>query len=272
MAMIEINQLNRCYNIIENKHLTLQQTLYNDLNFKVEKGEFVAVVGDSGCGKSTLLHIIGMLDAIDSRRYRRVFSHDELKPEVEGKGQIIIDGQDIAELTGNAQSDFINQHIGFIFQFHHLIQELNVLQNVALPMRIQGKPKKVANKRAEQLLEDVGLLTADLSDKERRAVLSKQPAILSGGERQRVAIARALINQPKVLLADEPTGSLQPNLKAGIIDLFINLNKEKKITILMVTHDRKSLCRNPSGELKVHKVFEFKKDLSLGENHKLCQE
>jgi ABC-type lipoprotein export system ATPase subunit len=271
MAMIEIRQLNRTYNIIGNKQLT-SQPIYENLNLTVEKGEFVAVVGASGCGKSTLLHIIGMLDAIDSRRYRRVSSYDELKPEVEGNGKIVIDGQDITELTGNARSDFINQHIGFIFQFHHLIPELNVLQNVALPMRIQGKPKKVAIERAEQLLEDVGLVTADLSDDKRHAIFSKRPTILSGGERQRVAIARALINQPKVLLADEPTGSLQPELKEGIIDLFVNLNKEKKITILMVTHDRKSLCRNLGGELKVHKVFEFNKDLSLGENHKLCQE
>jgi len=253
MAMIEVRQLNRIYNIIENKELTSQQTLYKNMNFKVEKGEFVAVVGDSGCGKSTLLHIIGMLDSIGSRRYRKVSGSDELKAEIEGDGQIIIDDQDITKLKGKARSDFINQHIGFIFQFHHLIPELNVRQNVALPMRIRGKSKKEANERAEQLLAEVKLP---------KKKFSSLPPILSGGERQRVAIARALSNQPKVLMADEPTGSLQPELKEGIIDLFVNLNKEKKITILMVTHDRERLY-HPSGDLKVHKVFEFKNDFNF---------
>ncbi|MEK8015885.1 MAG: ABC transporter ATP-binding protein [Candidatus Parabeggiatoa sp.] len=272
MAMVEVHQLNRTYNIIENKQLT-SQPLYHNLSLKVEEGEFVAIVGDSGCGKSTLLHIMGMLDSIGSRRYKKVSgsesSANELKPEIEGNGQILIDGQDITQLTGNAQADFINQNIGFIFQLHHLIPELNAQQNVALPMRIQGKSKAQANDRAEQLLEDVGLLTAEMSNQNRRAVLSKRPAVLSGGERQRVAIARALINQPKVLLADEPTGSLQPSLKDGIIDLFVNLNRHKNITILMVTHDRKSLC-DKTKKLKVHKVFEFKRDLTIDDNPHLC--
>jgi len=237
--IICVKKLNRKYNLIEGKQLISKQQIFNNLDFTVNKGEFVSVVGPSGCGKSTLLNIIGTLDSIDDKNYVKVMNavndkgdvKETSMPEIEGSGSIWVNEQDISLLKGNKKSEFINHNIGFIFQFHHLIPELTALQNVALPMQIQGMSKKKSILAAMKLLDDL-----ELSNHANR-----KPEILSGGEKQRVAIARALINNPCILLADEPTGSLHPQFKKGIIDLFIRLNKEKGITIVMVTHDINSL-------------------------------
>lgn len=241
--MVVVKNLSRTYNILEGKRLKMRQQLYDNFNMTVEEGQFVAIVGDNGCGKSTLLNIIGMLDSLQDRRYVKIIDKLTKKekkiPQVESSGHIFINEQDITALYGNARADYLNKHIGFIFQFHHLIPELTALQNVALPMRIGGKSKKVAQARAMVLLDDVGL----------HDDASKYPAVLSGGEKQRVAIARALTNQPRILLADEPTGSLHPEFKAEILELFLRLNREKNLTILMVTHDVGSLYEE--SQLKV---------------------
>ena len=249
--MITVNNLNRTYNIVEGQTFK-KQVLYKNLNLSVKAGEFVAVVGPSGCGKSTLLNIIGMLDSVKDRDYVTVINETSAKkesiPTVEGNGQIILDSQDVTELKGNTKSEFINRNIGFIFQFHHLILELTALQNVALPMRIRGKSKKEANKNAQQLLEEMEL----------GEYQSKKPAVLSGGEKQRVAIARALINHPKILLADEPTGSLHPKMKQDILERFLKLNHDKNITILMVTHDVDSLY-DDNQQLKIDRLISLSK-------------
>ena len=249
--MITVKNLNRTYNLVEGQTFK-RQMLYKNLNLNVETGEFVAVVGPSGCGKSTLLNIIGMLDSVTERDYVTVINETSGKkesiPTIEGSGQIILDEQEITALKGNQKAEFINKQIGFIFQFHHLIPELTALQNVALPMRIQGKSKKEAQQNAQQLLEEMEL----------GEYRFKKPAVLSGGEKQRVAIARALINHPKILLADEPTGSLHPKMKQDILGRFIHLNRSKGITILMVTHDVESLY-NDDRQLKIDRLISLSK-------------
>lgn len=248
--IIEIKKLSRRYNITDGRDLKEPQVLYQNMNLTIKAGEFIAITGASGCGKTTLLNIIGGLDSlrekgelkvIDSKTSREMVIH-----QVEGDGQILIDNQDMNLLKGNKKAEFINKNIGFIFQFHHLIPELTALQNVALPMKIQGKSNKEANKRSYELLEEMGLANG----------ANKTPAVLSGGEKQRVAIARALINNPKILLADEPTGSLHPELKHGIIDIFCRLNKEKQLTILLVTHDKESLY-DQNHHLKINRFIKL---------------
>lgn len=251
MAIIEVQNLTRIYNTIDNSELKRQE-LYSDLNIRIEEGEFVAVVGASGCGKSTLLHIIGMLDTLKNKNYMKSkggADQDHPVSAIESRGKVLIDGQDITTLKGDKRSEFINRNIGFIFQFHHLIPELSALKNVALPMRVSGKMVRESNKRAGELLREVRLAETDFS---------KRPAVLSGGEKQRVAIARSLINNPRILLADEPTGSLQPALKKDIIDFFIDLNKRKQITILLVTHDL-GIIYDKDGNLKIDRVIDLTK-------------
>jgi len=246
--IIQIENLNRTYNVIEGKKLISKQQIFHDLNFYVNEGEFVAVVGPSGCGKSTLLNIIGTLDSIGNKKMVKILNNNGNKessiPEIEGSGTVIVNSYNINTLKGSKKSEFINQNIGFIFQFHHLIPELTAIQNVALPMRIQGKSKRESINKAYELLEEMNL----------QAHANRKPEILSGGEKQRVAIARALINSPTILLADEPTGSLHPDFKKGIIDLFIKLNKEKNISIVMVTHDVNSLYNN-NNKLIIDRLF-----------------
>jgi ABC-type lipoprotein export system ATPase subunit len=250
MNIIEIKQLTRIYNITDGKTLKVKQVLFKSLQLSVTPGEFVGVVGPSGSGKTTLLNIIGGLDSINPKDKIKIIDQktnkDVFIPEFEGNGQVIIDGQDISEMKGNRKAEFINKNIGFIFQFHHLIPELTAIQNVALPMKIQGKSSKNAHKRALELLEEFQL--GDGKD--------KKPCVLSGGEKQRVAIARALINNPKILLADEPTGSLHPELKEQIIELFCKLNQEKKVTILLATHDIASLY-DKKNNLKIDRFFKL---------------
>ena len=181
----------------------------------VKKGEFVAIVGASGSGKSTLLHILGALD----------------KPD---KGAVQFDGQELDRMSGGQLNRYRNKTVGFVFQFYHLLDELSVLENVLLPAMVPAgiigwiAVRKIAKRRAKELLESVGL-------SERAA---HKPYQLSGGERQRTAIARALVNEPKLLLADEPTGNLDSVTGNGILELLERLNKAGQ-TIVMVTHDER---------------------------------
>jgi putative ABC transport system ATP-binding protein len=178
------------------------------VNLKVESGDFLAVLGPSGSGKSTLLNLIGALD----------------KPT---EGHMLIEGVDVSTLNDNQLTD-LRRRIGFVFQFFNLIPRFTAKENVELSMAIAGLSKTERRKRAEDLLETVGL-------KDR---MNHKPAELSGGEQQRVAIARALANNPKFLLMDEPTGNMDSKNASEIIGLVKKLNKEKAVTIIMVTHDQ----------------------------------
>ena len=184
------------------------------VSFRVAAGEFAAVVGASGSGKSTMLHLAGLLDRPDS-------------------GQIRLLGRDSTDLSSRARNRMRCRDIGFVFQFYHLLPELNVLQNVLLPARVDAPAmgwlsrRRAAKKHARQILERLGL-----DDR-----LTHRPAELSGGERQRVALARAMINRPRILLADEPTGNLDSKAGKGILELLRELNRRSGQTTLMVTHD-----------------------------------
>lgn len=179
-----------------------------DINLHINKGEVVSIVGPSGAGKTTLLQIIGTLDKPDS-------------------GTICLDGIDVNKLSTRKLSDFRNQHIGFVFQFHQLLPEFTALENVMIPAYIAGNSNSEAKQRALELLEFMGL-----SDR-----ANHKPAELSGGEKQRVAVARALVNKPAVILADEPSGSLDSKNKAELHQLFFDLRDKFGQTFVIVTHD-----------------------------------
>ena len=178
------------------------------VSLEVAKGEVVAIVGASGAGKSTLLQILGTLMAADS-------------------GRVVIDGVECSTLSEGELAAFRNQHIGFVFQFHHLLPEFTAVENIMLPALIGGSDRKVAAAKAAELLELVGL--ADRA--------THKPAELSGGEQQRVAIARALVTSPSVVLADEPTGNLDTATRNQIHSLLMNIREQFGQTIVMVTHD-----------------------------------
>ena len=185
-----------------------QLQVLKGIDLHVDKGEVVSIVGPSGAGKTTLLQIMGTLDRADS-------------------GTISIDGADVASLKGNALSRFRNEKIGFVFQFHQLLPEFTAIENVMIPAFIAGKGKKEAKTRAMELLDFMGL-----SDR-----ATHKPAELSGGEKQRVAVARALMNHPAVILADEPSGSLDSKNKAELHQLFFDLRDRFGQTFVIVTHD-----------------------------------
>lgn len=178
------------------------------VDIQIQRGEIVSIVGSSGAGKSTLLHILGTLDTAD-------------------KGQVSIDGQRMDNLKGNALAKFRNKHIGFVFQFHHLLPEFTALENVCIPGWIAGTSKKMVEERAEELLKRLGLGQR----------LENKPHQLSGGEQQRVAVARALINQPSIVMADEPTGNLDSENGRELHHLFLQLRDEYKQSFLIVTHN-----------------------------------
>ena len=178
------------------------------IDLHIEKGEVVSIVGPSGAGKTTLLQIIGTLDKPDS-------------------GEITIDGTDVRKLSSKQLSEFRNKRIGFVFQFHQLLPEFTAVENVMLPALIAGASKGEAKKRAMELLDFMGL--------SERA--GHKPAELSGGENQRVAVARALVNKPAVILADEPSGSLDTKNKAELHQLFFDLRDKTGQTFVIVTHD-----------------------------------
>jgi lipoprotein-releasing system ATP-binding protein len=179
-----------------------------DLDLEVEKGQMLAVVGPSGVGKSTLLHIVGLLDRPDD-------------------GHIELDGREVGSLDGEARAHLRNETIGFVFQYHYLLDELDALDNVALPLRIAGRKTAAARKRAAELLDAVSL-----SDRTHHF-----PDQLSGGEQQRVAVARALAMEPDLLLADEPTGNLDRANSEGVFDLVRELHLKAGLTSIIVTHD-----------------------------------
>ncbi len=178
------------------------------ISLHIDKGEVVSIVGPSGAGKTTLLQIIGTLDKAD-------------------EGTICIDGVDISSMSKNKLSEFRNQHIGFVFQFHQLLPEFTALENIMIPAFIAGMGNSEAKKRAMELLTFMGL--ADRA--------SHKPNELSGGEKQRVAVARALVNNPAVILADEPSGSLDTKNKAELHQLFFDLRDRYGQTFVIVTHD-----------------------------------
>lgn len=179
------------------------------VNLQVEKGEIVAIVGKSGAGKTTLLQIIGTLD----------------RPT---KGQVLIEGTDVSGMKDKELAAFRNRHIGFIFQFHQLLPEFTAIENVCIPAMIAREKESEYAPRAEKLLRELGL-----ADR-----LNHKPNELSGGEKQRVAAARALMMSPDIILADEPTGSLDEKNKKELSELLLKLRKEYGQTILLVTHDK----------------------------------
>ena len=178
------------------------------VDIEIQKGEIVSIIGASGAGKSTLLHILGTLDKADS-------------------GEIMLNGERADKLSGKSLAAFRNKNIGFIFQFHHLLPEFTAVENVCIPGWIGGKNKSATEKRAKELLEKLGLSHR----------LNNKPGQLSGGEQQRVAVARALINNPAIIMADEPTGNLDSANANELHQLFINLRNEFQQTFLIVTHN-----------------------------------
>ncbi|MEM0912317.1 MAG: lipoprotein-releasing ABC transporter ATP-binding protein LolD [Pseudomonadota bacterium] len=180
----------------------------DNVNFQVASGETLAILGSSGSGKSTLLHILGTLDKPDD-------------------GQLFYEQTDLLSLKDAQQAKFRNTHLGFVYQFHHLLPEFTALENVAMPLLIGKKDKATAFNKAKEKLNEVGLSHR----------LEHKPWQLSGGERQRIAIARAIINEPSVVMADEPTGNLDNKNSQIIVDLILQLNKAYGTTFVIVTHD-----------------------------------
>ena len=198
--MIEIKNIYKSFGELE---------VLKGVNLSVKKGEIVAIIGKSGAGKTTLLQIIGTLD----------------RPS---KGQIIIGGTDVFALKDKELAAFRNKHIGFIFQFHQLLPEFTALENVCIPAMIAREKESQYKPRAEKLLQELGLAER----------MGHKPNELSGGEKQRVAAARALMMSPDIILADEPTGSLDEKNKKELSELLLQLRKEYGQTILLVTHDK----------------------------------
>jgi lipoprotein-releasing system ATP-binding protein len=178
------------------------------IDLHIDRGEVVSIVGPSGAGKTTLLQIIGTLDRPDA-------------------GSLCVDGVDVSALSAKKLADFRNRHIGFVFQFHQLLPEFTALENIMIPAYIAGTSQKAAKQRAQELLQFMGL-----SDR-----ASHKPSELSGGEKQRIAVARALVNNPAVILADEPSGSLDSKNKQELHQLFFDLRDQFGQTFVIVTHD-----------------------------------
>lgn len=200
--IITVDKVNKTY-----KNGTLELQVLKNISFKVNKGEFLAIMGSSGSGKSTMMNILACLDS-------------------QYEGTYILDGIDISKLSENQLSEIRNKKIGFIFQSFNLLPRLSALENVELPLVYSSVPKAERHKRAAELLEMVGL-------KDR---MHHKPNELSGGQRQRVAIARALVNDPSIILADEPTGNLDSKSEEEIIEILQELNRTGK-TIVIVTHE-----------------------------------
>ena len=197
--MIEIKEVEKSYGSLQ---------VLKKVSLTIENNKVVTIVGPSGAGKSTLLHIIGTLDKAD-------------------RGEVIIDGVNLNQLSDDKLAEFRNQHIGFVYQFHHLLPEFTALENVAMPALIAGKSKKEAFGRANELLDFL-----KLGDR-----VGHKPAQLSGGEQQRISVARALMNNPELILADEPSGNLDTENARKLHDLFFVLRDTFKQTFIIVTHN-----------------------------------
>ena len=204
-----MNKLLQCHNICKTyREGSIDTQVLKGVSFELQKGELASIIGSSGSGKSTLLHILGTLDDAT-------------------EGEVSILGQNVASLSSNKQAKLRNQHLGFVYQFHHLLADFSALENVAMPLLIGGEKSTQAKQAAKALLDKVGLSHR----------LDHRPSELSGGERQRVAIARALVNSPSLVLADEPTGNLDYQTALSIYDLMRELNQESGTAFLVVTHD-----------------------------------
>jgi lipoprotein-releasing system ATP-binding protein len=203
MAFIEVANVAKSYVVGATRLTVLRQ-----LTLNVDKGEMVAIVGASGVGKSTLLHVLGGLDSIDG-------------------GSIRIGDAEFAKMRDSELTAFRNRHVGFVFQFHHLLPEFTALENAGMPMRISRRTAEERDGRATALLERVGLA----------ARLTHKPGMLSGGEQQRVAIARALVMDPSILLADEPTGDLDEHTAESLHDLLREMHRERGLTSIIATHN-----------------------------------
>ncbi len=202
-ALVIIEDLKKSF-----QHMGRTLDVLKGIDLNIYAGQILAIVGQSGAGKSTLLHCIGTLDLPSS-------------------GRIRLGGEELTTMSGSRLAAVRNRDIGFVFQFHHLLPEFTAIENIMVPGLIQGRPRRDMQKRAEALLEEVGLSN--------RA--SHRPGELSGGEQQRVAVARALALDPKLVLADEPTGNLDSATSDAIHDLFFQINKEHGTTIIVVTHN-----------------------------------
>ena len=189
-----------------------KQKILNDISLEIKKGEFISIIGPSGAGKTTLLNIIGTIESFNNNN----------------DSQLILNENEIKAFNDNQLSDFRNKNIGFIFQFHQLLPELNLEENIILPAMIGNIPKKSYSNKAKELAKLLGI----------EGILKKYPDSISGGERQRVAVARALINDPRILLADEPTGNLDSKNEQIIMNFFKKLNTEMGLTIILVTHNK----------------------------------
>lgn len=205
--VVDTKEITKTYQMSED----IQVHALRGLTFKVQAGEIIAIMGPSGSGKSTLMNILGCLDRPSS-------------------GSYLLDGQDVSQLQDNALADIRNSKVGFVFQNYNLLQRTSALANVMLPLRYNrsnGGTQHDQKEEAVAMLEQVGL-------KDR---MQHKPFELSGGQQQRVAIARALINNPAIILADEPTGNLDSKSGDEIMDLLLDLNKQKRVTLILVTHD-----------------------------------
>ncbi|MCG9683198.1 lipoprotein-releasing ABC transporter ATP-binding protein LolD [Vibrio sp. Isolate23] len=204
-----MSNLLQCHNICKTyREGSLDTQVLKGVSFELKKGELVSIIGSSGSGKSTLLHILGALDDTT-------------------QGEVTFLGQNLSQLSSNKQAKLRNQHLGFVYQFHHLLADFSALENVAMPLLIGGTKTAKAKEAAKALLDKVGLSHR----------IDHRPSELSGGERQRVAIARALVNNPALVLADEPTGNLDHKTALAIYDLMRELNEQSGTAFLVVTHD-----------------------------------
>ena len=203
MPFLTANQINKSYHVGSQRLHVLR-----DLDLAVERGEMVAVVGASGVGKSTLLHLLGGLDRADS-------------------GAITVGDADVVAMPDEALTAFRNRHVGFVFQFHHLLPEFTALENAEMPLRIARTSPAESKRRAEAVLQRLGL-----GDR-----LGHRPSMLSGGEQQRVAVARALVTEPSVLLADEPTGDLDERTAEALHALLREMHRERHLSSVIATHN-----------------------------------
>ena len=201
--MIVAENIHKFY---ENNHIL------KGINLRVDKGEIISLVGASGAGKTTLLQILGTIDKFDKK---------------EGS-KLLLKNQDISNFTENQLANFRNHELGFIFQFHQLLPEFNVIENICIPAFIKKTPKNIAESKANQLMNYLGI-----SDRSKN-----KPNELSGGEKQRVAVARALINEPSIILADEPSGNLDSNASNNLHELFLSLRKDFNYTFIIATHNK----------------------------------